>query len=57
LEQVKGVSANLPAEDVSTTGLAGKMLTGELSPLLDVLSKTLISQSVMLDLPWALWQR
>jgi protease IV len=57
LETTKGLSANLPVEDISTTGLAGKMLTGELSPVVDFLSKTLISQSVMLDLPWALWQR
>jgi protease-4 len=56
LAKVKGLSADLPVEDVSTTTFAGKMLTSEVSPLLDLLSKTLISQSVMLDLPWALWQ-
>jgi protease-4 len=57
LEKVKGLSADLPVEDISTTSLAGKMLTSELSPILDLVAKTLISQSVMLDLPWALWQR
>ena len=57
LEKVKGLPKDLPVEDISTTTLAGKVLTSQLSPLLDLLSKTLISQSVMLDLPWALWQR
>jgi protease-4 len=56
LQTAKGVSDKLPVEDISTTGLAEKMLASELSPLVDILSKTLISQSVMLDLPWALWQ-
>jgi len=57
LETSKGVSATLPIEDISTTGLAGRMLSEEFSPVLDSLWKTLISQRVMLDLPWALWQR
>jgi protease-4 len=55
LQSAKGVSADLPVEDVSTTGLAGRVLAKELSPLVDGLWKTLISQSVMLDLPWSVW--
>jgi protease-4 len=57
LQTAKGVSPDLPVEDISTTSLSSRMLAGELSPIVDILSKTLISQSVMLDLPWALWQR
>jgi protease IV len=56
LETEKGLPKDLPVEDISTTGLAGRMLTGSLSPIMDGLWKTLISQRVMLDLPWALWQ-
>lgn len=57
LETDKSVPANLPVEDISTTGLAGRILASELSPVLGSLWKTLISQRVMLDLPWAVWQR
>lgn len=57
LETAKGVSAKLPVEDISTTDWASRMLTSELSPIVDSFWKTLISQSVMLDLPAALWQR
>jgi protease-4 len=57
LQSAKGVSSDLPVEDISTTGFAEKMLSSQLSPVLDLLSKSLISQSVMLDQPWALWQR
>ena len=56
LETEKGLPKDLPVEDISTTGLAGRMLTSGLSPIVDGLWKTLISQRVMLDLPWALWQ-
>ena len=57
LEKAKGLQADLPVEDISTTGLAGRVMTEEFSPVIDSLWKTLISQRVMLDLPWALWQR
>jgi protease IV len=56
LESDKGISAKLPVEDISTTDWTSRMLTSELSPIVDSLWKTLISQSVMLDLPAALWQ-
>jgi len=56
LETVKGLPKHLPVEDISTTTLTSRMLADSLSPILDTLWKTLISQSVMLDLPRALWQ-
>ena len=55
LETAKGVSAKLPVEDIVTTDWAGRVLTSELSPIVDSLWKTLISQSVTLDVPAALW--
>jgi protease IV len=57
LETAKGLPKKLPIEELSTTGLATRIIAGELSPVMDVLGKSLISQSVMLDLPWALWHR
>ena len=56
LETTKGLPKDLPVEDISTTDWAGRVLTSELSPIVDSLWKTLISQSVMLDLPAAVWQ-
>jgi len=57
LENEKGLAKGLPVEDLSTTGFAGRVLANEISPIGDILWKTLISQRVMLDLPWAVWQR
>jgi protease-4 len=57
LETDKGLTKDLPVNDISSSGLASRMLTSELSSVLDGFWKTLISQRVMLDLPWALWQR
>ena len=57
LETDKGLPKHLPVEDISTTGWKDRMLTGEISPILLSLWKTLVSQSVMLDLPMALWHR
>jgi len=57
LETAKGLPKKLPIEDVSSTTLPSRWLTGELSPMFDGLWKSVISQRVMLDLPWALWQR
>ncbi len=56
LETAKGVPKHLPVEDISTASLTDRMITGELSPIVDSFWKTLISQSVMLDLPRAVWQ-
>ncbi len=57
LETDKGLPKHLPVEDITTVGWADRMLTGEFSPVLVSLWKTLVSQSVMLDLPMALWHR
>jgi protease IV len=61
LASEKGVSATLPITDVKQPGLAASALSGEMAPLLQSLFqafwKTLISQSLNLDEPQALWQR
>ena len=53
----KGVAADLPVEDVTTTSLAARTLSGTLGPLLESVWKTLIPQSVRLDGGLAVWQR
>jgi protease-4 len=57
LASTKGVSADLPVENVSTRGFAERTLSGALGPLFTGLWKTVISQGVMLDGAWAVWHR
>ena len=57
LASAKGVSADLPVEDVSTSSFAERTLSGTLGPLFIGLWKTVISQGVMLDGAWAVWHR
>lgn len=57
LETAKKLPKHLPVQDISTESWTGRVLTGEFSPVLVSLWKTVISQSVMLDLPMALWHR
>jgi len=57
LAQEKGVSADLPVDDVSTAGFASKALSGSLGWMLETLWKSLFSQGVILDGAWAVWQR
>jgi protease-4 len=57
LASAKGVSADLPVEDVSTSGFAERTLSGTLGPLFVGLWKTVVSQGVMLDGAWAIWHR
>jgi protease-4 len=57
LASEKGVPADLPIEDVSTTGFARQAISGQLGPMLQDIWKMLISQSVSLDGAWAIWQR
>jgi protease-4 len=52
----KGVPASLPVEDVSTSGLASRALSGKLGWMLQEVWKSLISQSVSLDGALAVWQ-
>lgn len=53
----KNVSASLPTEDVTTTTLLDRTLSGSLGPLFEGVWKTFVSQSVRLDGAWAVWQR
>jgi protease-4 len=57
LAQAKGVSADLPVEDVSTSGFAGRALSSSLGWMVDSIWKSLFSQGVILDGAWAIWQR
>ena len=57
LASAKGVSADLPVEDVSTSSFAERTLAGTLGPIFVGLWKTVISQGVMLDGAWAVWHR
>lgn len=57
LETAKGLPKHLPVEDIATDSWTDRMLTGEFSGVLVSLWKTLVSQSVMLDQPMALWHR
>jgi protease-4 len=57
LAQNKGVAADLPVEDVSTTSLAGRALSGSVSWMLDLFWKSLFSQGVILDAPQMVWHR
>ena len=57
LASTKGVPADLPVQDVSTSSFAERTLSGTLGPLFVGLWKTVISQGVMLDGAWAVWHR
>lgn len=57
LAQEKGVSADLPVDDVSTEGLASRALSGSLGWMLQSFWKTFMSQLVILDGAWAIWHR
>jgi len=57
LAESKGVSADLPVQDVSGRGLAEWALSSSLGMLTESLWKTLFSQVVMLDGVHLLWQR
>ncbi len=57
LASAKGVSADLPVDDVTTRGFAERTLSSMLGPVLSGIWKTLFSQGVTLDGAWAVWQR
>jgi protease-4 len=57
LAETKGISADLPIDDVSTSGLVGRTLSSSLGWMVESLWKSLFSQGVILDGAWALWQR
>jgi protease-4 len=57
LVAAKGVPEGLPVRDLTSGGLTGRGLSGELGVMLQGAWKTLISQSVSLDGALAVWQR
>jgi protease-4 len=57
LAQQKGVSADLPVEDVVTKSLTSRALSESLGWVLDALWKNLFSQGVILDGSRLVWQR
>jgi len=57
LAQEKGVSTDLPVEDVSSGSLARRALSSSLGWMFESLWKVLFSQGVILDGAWAVWQR
>ena len=57
LAATKGVSADLPTDDVSTSGFAARALSSSLGWIVQSIWKSVFSQGVILDGAWALWQR
>jgi protease-4 len=57
LAQQKGISADLPVEDVSTSSFAARAFSSSLGWMFDALWKSLFSQGVILDGTRLLWQR
>jgi protease IV len=56
LAREKGVSAELPIEEVSGSGFAERALRATLGPISETFSKILLGQALSLDGAWALWQ-
>lgn len=57
LSSEKDVATSLPVDDISPSDLSRWTIAGQLAPLVDGLWKTVVSQSLSLDAPWAIWQR
>jgi protease IV len=57
LEQQRGISADLPVEDVSTKSLTSRALSETLGWMMNELWKSLLSQGVILDGSRLGWQR
>jgi len=57
LTSAKSVPAGLPVEDLQNGGLASRALSGTLGMMVEGVWKILISQSVSLDAPQAVWHR
>jgi protease-4 len=57
LAETRDVPKTLPVDDVTTGGLASRMFAGSLSSLVVTAWKSVLSQGVMLDGAWAVWQR
>ncbi|HVZ10097.1 signal peptide peptidase SppA [Rhodopila sp.] len=57
LSTERGVPVSLPVDDVTPDDKSRWSIAGQFGPLFDEFWKTLVSQSVSLDAPWAIWQR
>ena len=57
LAETRGVPKTLPVDEVTTEGLAARMVAGSFSNLFGGAWKSVFSQGVMLDGGWAIWQR
>jgi protease-4 len=57
LAKERGISADLPVEDVATTSLASRTLSSSLGWVFDALWKSLFSQGVILDGTRLVWHR
>lgn len=55
LAREKGVSADLPVEDVETASLSERAFGAVLGPIFGAFQKTLVEQWLTLDGMWALW--
>lgn len=53
----KGVAEDLPLEKVTTSTLTERMFAGSLGGLFGSVWKSVVSQGVMLDGAWSIWQR
>ena len=56
LAKAKGVSADLPVRDITAQSLAERLLGADFGGTLGGILKSFLSQGLMLDGPWALWQ-
>jgi protease-4 len=56
LEKEKAVPASLPVRDVRPGGLRSRLLSENADGLMEFLLKVVLSQGVMLDGAWAIWQ-
>jgi protease-4 len=57
LAETRDVPTTLPVEEVVTSGLTARVFAGSLSSLVSTAWKSVLSQGVMLDGAWAVWQR
>jgi len=52
----KGISTELPVNELRVDGLARRILVGSVAPALEDMMKSVLSQGLSLDGAWAIWQ-
>ncbi len=57
LDNEKGVAKTLPVDEITPNDQNKWSINGQLDRLVDGIWKSVISQSLSLDAPWAIWQR